>query len=114
MVDFIRVSANSCRFTTDISVFSQKVITKAVYWLANTYLVYWKPVEGSLQPILLEKKQGNIADEELHELKSTINQQLIDFKTRDIVEQETRNIRDILYVKAFANGDDFEDFNLIS
>ena len=42
------------------------------------------------------------------------NQDLIDYKNRDLVINETKDIRNILYVKAFANNDDFEDFNLVS
>ena len=42
------------------------------------------------------------------------NQDLIDYKNRDLITNETKDIRNILYVKAFANNDDFEDFNLAS
>ena len=35
-------------------------------------------------------------------------------KNRDLITNETKDIRNILYVKAFANNDDFEDFNLAS
>ena len=42
------------------------------------------------------------------------NQALIDYKNRDLVINETKDIRNILYVKAFANHNDFEDFNLVS
>ena len=41
-------------------------------------------------------------------------QDLIDYKNRDLITNETKDIRNILYVKAFANNDDFEDFNLAS
>jgi len=61
----------------------------------------------------LEKKTGVITDTELPILKEKLNRYFIDFKTRDIVNHETQNIRDILYIKAFANNDDFEDYNLI-
>ena len=42
------------------------------------------------------------------------NQDLIDYKNRDLVINETKDIRNILYVKAFANNDDLEDINLVS
>ena len=48
----------------------------------------------------------------LYRLK--FNQDLIDYKNRDLITNETKDIRNILYVKAFANNDDFEDFNLAS
>jgi len=62
----------------------------------------------------LEKKDEFISEDEFRILKENINQRFIDFKNRDIIIQETKNIRDILYIKAFANNDDYEDFNLIS
>ena len=47
-------------------------------------------------------------------MASKFNQDLIDYKNRDLIMHETKDIRNILYVKAFANNDDFEDFNLVS
>ena len=38
-----------------------------------------------------------------------IKQDLLDFKLRDIINKETRIIRELLIAKAFANYDDEED-----
>ncbi|MDR1403537.1 MAG: His-Xaa-Ser system protein HxsD [Tannerellaceae bacterium] len=113
MIDFIRLSENQCRFSFDTAIFSEHIAAKVLYWLAKDYLIYWKSKDDPAQTILLEKKDGLISEDEFQILRNDINQRFIDYKNRDIIIRETKNIRDILYIKAFANNDDFEDFNLI-
>ena len=104
---------NRCTLTIDLSIFNDRVISKIAYCLSVDYLIYQQNMENGHQSIILEKKQETFSDTEFQSLKEKINQLLIDYKNRDIVNNETKNIRDILYVKAFANNDDYEDFNLM-
>lgn len=113
MIDFIRLKKNQCQFTFDTAIFKENVVAKVLYWLSEEFLIYWKSKDGLIQTVILEKKNNLISDTDLQILKENINQNFIDYKNRDIIIQETKNIRDILYIKAFANSDDFEDFNLI-
>lgn len=113
MVSFDRIAENKIQLTVDITVFNDTVITKTLYWMQSDYSVFWSLLNRNIQNIILERKNDSISDEEFFKLKNQINQNLIDFKTRDIVNQETKNIRDILYIKAFANGEEFEDYNLM-
>jgi His-Xaa-Ser system protein HxsD len=113
MIRFDRISDKEIIFSIDPIVFNDVVTTKTLYWLQNDYFIFWKSRNNNIQEIILEKKNGSISEDDFYLLKSQINQDLIDFKTRDIVNQETKNIRDILYIKAFANGDEFEDYNLM-
>ena len=113
MVSFDQIAENKIQLAIDIGIFNDAVITKTLYWLQNEYFIFLNSLSDKIQGITLEKKDGQISKEEFLNLKNQINQNLIDFKTREIVHQETKNIRDILYVKAFSNGEDFEDFNLI-
>lgn len=113
MVSFDRITENKIQLTVDNMVFNNTVITKTLYWIHCDYFVFWNSLKDNLEFIILEKKDGLISEEEFFKLKDQVNQNLIDFKTRDIVNRETKNIRDILYVKAFANGEDFEDYNLM-
>ena len=66
------------------------------------------------QRIILEQKQLPISPNEFENLKFKINQDFIDYQNREIINKETKDIRTILYIKAFANNDDFEDYNLIT
>jgi His-Xaa-Ser system protein HxsD len=114
MICFDRISENKVQLIIDPLIFNDTVITKTFYWIQSDYLIYWSSLVDKNQNITLEKKSGLIDETDFFKLKNQISQNLIDFKNRDIVNQETKNIRDILYVKAFANGDDYEDFNLIN
>lgn len=113
MINFERVKKNEVSFQIDTQLFNDAVITKSLYWLGNDYIIYQKN-SGRIRNVTIEKKTKEFSDSDLIDLKSTINQNLIDFKTRDIVNQETKNIREILLVKAFANNDDFDDHNLLA
>jgi His-Xaa-Ser system protein HxsD len=112
MIDFALVD-NRCKLVVDLSIFNEHVLSKVVYFLTEDYLIYQQNLENNHQSIIFEKKQGVLSDNEFRLLKEKINQLLIDYKNRDIINMETKNIRDILYIKAFANNDDYEDFNLM-
>jgi len=112
MKDFVQISDKQCELFIDISIFNEQVISKMTYWFSNDYCIYWKDKSSNEQTLLFEKKNGIISNQEYESVKGKVNQLLIDFKNRDIVNQETKNIRDILYVKAFANNDEYEDFSL--
>lgn len=112
MTDFIQITENRVRFSVDTLIYNDTVISKALYWLTYLYLINRNTSTDTIQSIELKKKDGIFTQEEVDQLERKINQDFIDYKVRDIVGQETRNIRDILYVKAFANNDEFEDYML--
>lgn len=112
MTAFDKIGDNKIRFIVDTSIYNDHVISKVLYWLIESFYIERESIGNSKEEITLEKKTGVIPDTELPILKEKLNQFFIDFKTRDIINHETQNIRDILYIKAFANNDDFEDYNL--
>lgn len=112
MTDFRQIAENSILFLVDIQIYNDTVTSKVLYWLTDLYLINRKTLTDTIQSIELRKKDGIFTQEEVDQLERKINQDFIDYKVRDIVGQETRNIRDILYVKAFANNDEFEDYML--
>ena len=94
-------SENTFCFTINASIFNERVLTKALYWYAESFIIYWnKPSANKIYTF--------------EYVTHKFNQDLIDYKNRDLITNETKDIRNILYVKAFANNDDFEDFNLAS
>lgn len=112
MTGFEQIDGNKIRFIVDIFIYNDHVVSKVLYWLIDSFYIERNTISENLQQILLEKKQGIISENEFLLLREKLNQDFIDFKTRDIIHTETCNIRDILYIKAFANNDDFEDYNL--
>ena len=89
----------------DRAIFTDEVISKAVYWETNQYIVS-RQLNGTTDTLSFEPKPLCTENEAV--LKERFLTRLNDFKVQQIVDNETKDLRTILYVKAFANNDDFE------
>lgn len=89
----------------DRTIFSDEVISKAVYWETNQYIIN-RQLSGSVESISFEPKAQCNEDENV--LKERFLTRLNDIKVQQIINNETKDLRTILYIKAFANNDDFE------
>lgn len=105
-------SENSFCFRIDASIFNEKVLTKVLYWYSDSYIIYWSRLNENIHEITLVLKRDGNRHYSFECITNKLNQDLIDYKNRDIILNETKDIRNILYVKAFSNNDDFEDYNL--
>lgn len=114
MIEAKLLTDDSFSFLVDPSIFSEEVIVKTLYWYPEWFTVQWKRGDNNVHEVILTYKSEVKTRLSLEEIASKFSQDLLDYKNREIILKETRNIRDILYVKAFANNDDFEDFNLLS
>lgn len=89
----------------DSKLYSSEVIHKCFYWYGGKYSVDIKAEQDSfIIHISAIKKEFDI--------KSILNKiriDLIDFKTREIIFNETKNIREILIAKAFASGEELDE-----
>lgn len=92
--------------TIDRAIFSDETISKAVYWETNQYSVT-RQLNGNAETLYFEPKPNCQEDEKT--LKERFLTRLNDFKVQQIVDNETKDLRTILYIKAFANNDDFEE-----
>lgn len=113
MIDFVKVDNKTIQCKIDGEIFNERVVFKSLYWFSGDYNIY-SVLSDKLVILKIEKKKGLFTDNDVNELRSNLNQSLIDFKTRDVINQETKNIREILLIKAFSNNDEFEDYNLIT
>lgn len=93
----------------DHNIYSDSVISKVVYWLSGSYAVERK-LEGSLETLTISSLKDITIDEKA--LHDKIFQMLNDQKLRNIIEDETKDIRTILYAKAFADFDDLTEEDL--
>jgi His-Xaa-Ser system protein HxsD len=95
----------------DRSLYSEKVIYNCFYWYGDLYAV-----TVTLRPeqflIELKKKEGELTDDLLEHLLNRVKTDLIDFKTREIISNETRDIKNVLIAKAFSKFDDFDEQHL--
>lgn len=90
----------------DRRIYNDSVISKAIYWLSGDYLIVRSLLNDITEPISITAKSGSISEQELEvKLLQTLN----DFKLRQIVADETRDIKTILYAKAFAEDEDLSE-----
>lgn len=88
----------------DRNIYSDACVSKTIYSLANKYAVN-RVLNGSVETLRIIALVDNVADEVIEkDILSALN----DYKLRQIIEQETHDIRTILYAKAFADCDDLE------
>lgn len=93
----------------DHNIYSDSVISKVVYWLSGSYAIKRK-LDGNAEILTITNIKNESIDEKA--LYGVVFQMLNDQKLRNIIEDETKDIRTILYAKAFADFDDLteEDF----
>lgn len=84
------------------SIFPLDVVLKASYWLSGQYdvVILRDATSGSLQ-VGFRGSDGLLAPEECLEAERRLRRDLIDFRTRLLIQQETRVVRDLLVAKAF-------------
>lgn len=85
----------------DSKIYNEAVVFKCFYWLCKDL-----EVDISLQKdvyIVLISGKDSALHMNWDNLIEKIKQSLIDFKLRDIVNQETRTIRELIVAKAFAH-----------
>lgn len=112
MIEFSLLTKNKLCFFINNELYNETVIFKVLYWLSNIYIISTDKNEKYTE-ITLEK-EGAYTLEEIQNINLKISRDLIDYKVRDIVNSETKNIRELLLIKAFANNDEFDDYNIIS
>lgn len=84
----------------DRGIYPDSCIAKAVYALSGRYAIA-RSLCGNFELLTIH---GVAADDALarQAILSTLN----DYKLRQIIEDETHDVRTILYAKAFADSDD--------
>lgn len=82
----------------DRQIFPDECISKVVYWLSGEYSITRRLNPNNIEVISLKPMTGQ---EDMGKLETMFFQKLNDFKLRQIVEDETHDIRTILYAKAF-------------
>ena len=86
----------------DRKIYPDSCISKVVYCLSEQYTIN-RHIEGDEETISIE---GNV-DETI--IRKTFFEKLNDFKLRGIIDEETKDIRTILYAKAFGDFDELTE-----
>ena len=92
----------------DARSYSLEAVKKCLYWYSDRYTFDIKNVDNQLiigiEPITKDSTD-EIDDELFREIKSDI----IDFEVRQIVNNETEVVKQLLMAKAFATTDQYEN-----
>ena len=90
----------------DRRIYSDSVISKVVYWMSGDYKIVRKSLDEFTEQIDITAI-NKVEFDSYAEMK--FNQLLNDFKLRQIVADETRDIKTILYAKAFAEDEELSE-----
>ncbi|MCH5242876.1 MAG: His-Xaa-Ser system protein HxsD [Muribaculaceae bacterium] len=91
----------------DRRIYNDSVISKVIYWLSKDYVISRSLIDENIEKIFILIK-NNLREEE-ENLNEKFHNLLNDFKLRDIIAQETRDIKTILYAKAFADDENLSE-----
>lgn len=84
----------------DRKIYSDSCISKSVYALADKYTIL-RSVDG--QNEILDVQSVGLGAETEESARRDIINTLNDFKLRCTIEEETKDIRTVIYAKAFAD-----------
>ena len=93
--------------TIDKRIYNDSVISKVVYWLSGDYKIVRTTLDEFTEKI--DFVPNNSDSDSINQFENRFFQSLNDFKLRQIVANETRDIKTILYAKAFAESDDLSE-----
>lgn len=108
MHSFIISDSSKAKFLIDAKLYSTSVITKVLYWLSSNFTIT-SSVDKDNVSIEIEAAPNSLVD--WNTVKRNISTMLIDYQMREFVEIETHDIRNILYIKAFSNLDQFDEYS---
>ena len=83
----------------DRNIFSDSCISTVVYWFSNQYTIQ-RSLQESIETLTID----NVSDEKQFRLE--FFQKLNDYKLREQIDQETKDIKTILYAKAYSEFDE--------
>lgn len=98
MKSFTVESCNRVVVKIDADIYSKEVIAKVVYWLSQDFTIM-QSIEGNIWTLSLESHDVVNWDD----VKRRLSQLLTDYQMREVITAETKDIKNILYIKAFAN-----------
>ena len=99
------------KIIVDKKVYSDYCISNAIYWLCSKYTCKRSQISDLEEQIDITPKNSDIIISE-DEVEEKFWSSMNDYKLREQVRNETKDIRTILYIKAFSDCDDVNDEEL--
>lgn len=90
----------------DRNIFSDSCISTVVYWFSSQYTIQ-RSLQGAIETLTID----DVADEILFRFE--FFQKLNDYKLREQIDKETKDIKTILYAKAFGEFDELTEEEIL-
>lgn len=90
----------------DRNIFSDSCISTVVYWFSSQYTIQ-RSINGSTETLTIDE----VLDEKQFRLE--FFQKLNDYKLREQIDKETKDIKTILYAKAFGEFDELTEEEIL-
>ncbi len=90
----------------DRRIYNDSVISKAIYWLSGDFIIVRSLLDDDIEQLSITANSDSIDE---ITIENKLMQALNDFKLRQIVADETHDIKTILYAKAFAEDEDLSE-----
>jgi His-Xaa-Ser system protein HxsD len=88
----------------DANIYPEEVLFKCLYWYGDTFDVDIARLDAASYTITLSYLDPNVTPE-WDAVLARLKRELIDFKLRQIVTEETKVVRELIIAKAFAYYD---------
>lgn len=90
----------------DRNIFSDSCLSTVVYWFSNQYTIQ-RSIKGSIETLTID----DVPDEK--QFRFEFFQKLNDYKLREQIDKETKDIKTILYAKAFGEFDELTEEDIL-
>lgn len=94
------------KISIDRNIYSDECISNVVYWLSEQYTIQ-RSLYGNKETLSIDGIENESSFRQL------FFEMLNDFKLREIISIETKNIRTILYAKAFGEFDELTEEDIL-
>lgn len=91
----------------DRNIFSDNCISTVVYWLSGQYTIQ-RSLQGSIETLTID----DVPDEK--QFRIEFYQKLNDYRLREQIDKETKDIKTILYAKAFGEFDELTEEEILA
>lgn len=90
----------------DAEIYAKKGIFKTLYWYGDKFITLVNKIKTKSEYFHIQLKPlKKLSIEEMRDNYERLQRDLVDFQLRQIIHEETCNLRDLITAKAFANGD---------
>ena len=97
----INLINNSISIAVDAKIYDHDMIHKCFYWYTDNYIVEIDEKKDKIVVTLSPKEETKIKENQFSTISKKIKNDIVDFKTRDVITKETKTIRELLIAKAF-------------